>query len=250
MTPSPTAETGLLNEAYFRLRLEEEFKKSWRFQWSYSLVLVDVDGARRASSARGPPGRRRPGARHRRRDPHRLARRRPRRARLAPPLRDAAPRHPADGARTMVQRVMARRSPRSEERVTLSVGLTAPPRSKLASRDEFFARAETALHMARAQGTQLRSSPGTRRRADFRPPRAVGAGRSRTRSGASRSRPADDFVGPPLPPAGASIAGELRSSRLEPSAASSLRRAAGEGHVTPSPRRPAQLPRRATVGFR
>ncbi len=37
-------ETSLLGEGYFSLRFEEEFKKSWRYGWSYSLLLIAVDG--------------------------------------------------------------------------------------------------------------------------------------------------------------------------------------------------------------
>ncbi len=37
-------ETSLLSRAYFMLRFEEEFKKSWRYGWSYSLLLIAVDG--------------------------------------------------------------------------------------------------------------------------------------------------------------------------------------------------------------
>ena len=34
-------ETSLLARGYFMLRLEEEFKKSWRYGWSYALLVVD-----------------------------------------------------------------------------------------------------------------------------------------------------------------------------------------------------------------
>lgn len=37
-------ETSLLGHSYFALRFEEEFKKSWRYGWHYSLLLIAVDG--------------------------------------------------------------------------------------------------------------------------------------------------------------------------------------------------------------
>ncbi|HVQ27475.1 MAG TPA: GGDEF domain-containing protein, partial [Planctomycetota bacterium] len=45
--------TGLLNETYFQLRLEEEFKKSWRFRWTCSLILVAVEGLEELEAAEG-----------------------------------------------------------------------------------------------------------------------------------------------------------------------------------------------------
>ena len=36
--------TGLFTNAYFQLRVDEEFKRSMRYGWSYSLVLMDVHG--------------------------------------------------------------------------------------------------------------------------------------------------------------------------------------------------------------
>lgn len=36
-------ETSLLQRDYFLLRLEEEFKKSWRYGWSYSLIVFDIE---------------------------------------------------------------------------------------------------------------------------------------------------------------------------------------------------------------
>jgi len=37
-------ETSLLGRDYFLLRLEEEFKKSWRYEWSYTLLLIGIEG--------------------------------------------------------------------------------------------------------------------------------------------------------------------------------------------------------------
>jgi diguanylate cyclase (GGDEF)-like protein len=146
------SETGLLNEAYFRLRLEEEFKKSWRFQWGYSLLLVDVDGLPDIERARGRSaadatvldiaGEVLTASR----DVDLAARLgRQRFAMLLPGTG-------ADGAVTMVRRVMQAVLEKVADQVSLSVGISAAPQDKLASPDEFFARAEQALHMARTQG--------------------------------------------------------------------------------------------------
>lgn len=37
-------ETSLLSPGYFTLRLEEEFKKSWRYGWPMSLIIFQVHG--------------------------------------------------------------------------------------------------------------------------------------------------------------------------------------------------------------
>ncbi len=147
------SETGLLNEAYFRLRLEEEFKKSWRFQWSYSLLLVDVDGLAAVEQADGRTaadalvldiaGEILTASR----DVDLAARlSRNRFAMLLPGTG-------SDGAVTMVRRVLQAVLEKVEERVSLAVGISAAPQDKLASPDEFFARAEQALNMARSQGS-------------------------------------------------------------------------------------------------
>ena len=146
-------ETGLLNETYFRLRLEEEFKKSWRFGWTLSLVLIEIEGLREVEKAGG-----RAAADAlvldvagdvltASRDVDLSARLG--RSRFAMLL----PGTPAEGARTMVQRVMSAILDRLGAGVSLSVGLTCAPQDKLGSPDEFLARAETALAAARGQGT-------------------------------------------------------------------------------------------------
>ena len=145
-------ETGLLNDAYFRLRLEEEFKKSWRFQWSYSLVLVDIEGLDTIEQTDGMSaadsmildiaGELLTASR----DVDLSARLgRSRFAALLPGTN-------TEGAITMVRRVLHGVLQKVEERVGLAVGISTAPQDKLVSPDEFFARAEQALHMARAQG--------------------------------------------------------------------------------------------------
>lgn len=139
--------TGLLHAAYFRLRLEEEFKKSWRFGWTYSLAVIDVLGL--------PPGRAGELAMldlagevlTASRDIDLSARlARDRFAMLLPGT-------PAGGARTMVARVMSAALDRvGGQGVHLAVGLSECPQQALGSCDEFFARAVTAVGMARDQG--------------------------------------------------------------------------------------------------
>ena len=147
------SETGLLNEAYFGLRVEEEFKKSWRFQWSYSLLLVDVNGLAEVESSEGRAaadalildiaGEILTASR----DVDLAARlSRNRFAMLLPGT-------PTEGAVTMVRRVLQGVLEKVEERVNLAVGISTSPQDKLASPDEFFARAEQALNMARSQGS-------------------------------------------------------------------------------------------------
>lgn len=145
-------DTGLLNGAYFRLRLDEEFKKSWRFQWGYSLLLVEVDGLAAIEKAEG-----RNAADATVLDiageiltasrdvdlSARLARQR---------FAMLLPGTGTDGAVTMVRRVMQAVLEKVEDRVSLAVGISTCPQDKLASPDEFLARAEQALHMARSQG--------------------------------------------------------------------------------------------------
>jgi len=146
------SQTGLLNEAFFELRLEEEFKKAWRFDWTYSLILIRVEGLEDLEAKEG-----------------RLAAEalvldiageiltasrdvdlsaRLRGSRFAMLLPGTA----AEGARTMIQRVMATALEKVGQRVSLSVGLTQAPQDRLGSCDEFLARARTALETARRQG--------------------------------------------------------------------------------------------------
>jgi diguanylate cyclase (GGDEF)-like protein len=146
-------QTGLLNATYFHLRMEEEFKKSWRFQWPCSLVLFDVDGLDQIEANGGPraadatvldiAGEVLTASR----DVDLSARLG--RARFAAFL----PGTPSEGALTMVQRVLQAVLAKVEDRVSLSVGISAAPQDKLASADEFIARAEQALQTARSHGS-------------------------------------------------------------------------------------------------
>jgi two-component system chemotaxis family response regulator WspR len=146
------AETGLLNETYFRLRLDEEFKKSWRYRWVCSLVLIEVEGLADVEAREG-----RQAADSlmldvagevltASRDVDLAARMG--RSRFAMFL----PGTPAEGARTMVQRVMTSVLERVAQRVSLGVGLTEAPQDALSTTDEFLARAQVALETAREQG--------------------------------------------------------------------------------------------------
>ncbi len=145
-------ETGLLNAAYFQLRLDEEFKKSWRFQWSYALLLIEVAGLESFERREGRPAA----------DALVLdiageiltaSRDVDLSARLARhQFGMLLPGTPAAGARTMVQRVMSQVLEQCGSHVSLSVGLTEAPQPGLASVDEFMTRAEAALALARTQG--------------------------------------------------------------------------------------------------
>jgi diguanylate cyclase (GGDEF)-like protein len=147
------AETGLLSEAFFRLRLDEEFKKSWRYRWVCTLVLIEVEGLAAIETREG-----RAAADSlmldvagevltASRDVDLAARMG--RSRFAMFL----PGTPADGARTMVQRVMTGVLERVQQRVSLSVGMSEAPQDQLSATDEFLGRAETALGTARSQGS-------------------------------------------------------------------------------------------------
>ena len=146
-------QTGLLNATYFQLRMEEEFKKSWRFQWPCSLVLFEVDGLEEVEATDGVraadslvldiAGEVLTASR----DVDLSARLG--RARFASFL----PGTPASGAVTMVQRVLQNVLAKVEDRVSVSVGISAAPQEKLASADEFLARAEQAMNVARNQGS-------------------------------------------------------------------------------------------------
>lgn len=144
--------TGLLNETYFELRLEEEFKKSWRFRWTCSLILVAVEGLEALEAAEGRlaaeallldiAGEILTASR----DVDLSARLDNGQFGMLLPGTDAA------GARTMIQRVMTAALEKVEGRVSLSVGLTEAPQQELSTCDEFLARARTALDTARRQG--------------------------------------------------------------------------------------------------
>jgi diguanylate cyclase (GGDEF)-like protein len=144
--------TGLLNETYFQLRLEEEFKKSWRFRWTCSLILVAVEGLEELEAAEG-----RLAAEALLLDIAGEVLTASRDVDLSARLDDGCfgmllPGTDAAGARTMIQRVMTAALDKVERRVSLSVGLTEGPQPDLSTCEDFLARARTALDTARRQG--------------------------------------------------------------------------------------------------
>jgi diguanylate cyclase (GGDEF)-like protein len=145
-------ETGLLNATYFNLRLEEEFKKSWRFSWNYSLLFLEVHGL----DSLQPHGHNAAGAAvldiageilTASRDVDLSAR--ISRARFAMLL----PGTPAEGALVMVQRVMTQVLARLDERLSLSVGISVAPQEGLSSVEDFLSRADAAVQLAHSQGS-------------------------------------------------------------------------------------------------
>ena len=121
--------TGLLNEAYFDLRLEELEAREGRL--AAEALLLDIAGEVLTAS----------------RDVDLSARLHGNRFAMLLPGTDAA------GARTMIQRVMTTALEKVGQRVTLSVGLTEAPQDPLGTCEEFVARARTALDTARRQGS-------------------------------------------------------------------------------------------------
>ncbi|HTE07080.1 MAG TPA: GGDEF domain-containing protein [Planctomycetota bacterium] len=146
------SETGLLNATYFNLRLEEEFKKSWRFSWSYALLFLEVEGlaAHEKISGRNAgdaavldiAGEILTASR----DVDLSAR--ISRSRFAMLL----PGTPAAGALVMVQRVMSQVLEKLDAGLSLSVGISAAPQDGLSSVEDFLSRADAALQLARSQG--------------------------------------------------------------------------------------------------
>jgi diguanylate cyclase (GGDEF)-like protein len=146
------SETGLLNARFFQLRLEEEFKKSWRFSWSYSLLFLEAEGL---AGLEQTAGRSAADAAvldiageilTASRDVDLAAR--ISRARFAMLL----PGTPAEGALVMVQRVMNEALAKLGGRLSLAVGISAAPQEGLSSVDDFLGRADAALQLARSQG--------------------------------------------------------------------------------------------------
>lgn len=145
------SETGLLNGLFFRLRMEEEFKKSWRFGWTATLLVIEADGldvieqeeghAAMESAVLDIAGEVLTASRDvdlsARLDAHRFAM--------------LLPGTPGEGARTMVHRVMTDVLEKVPS-IRLSVGITEAPQENLASADEFMARAVKACELARNEG--------------------------------------------------------------------------------------------------
>lgn len=145
--------TSLLNHDFFQMRFEEEFKKSWRYGWSYTLLVFDVEGfeeIRERDGERAGLG-------------LELA--------IAGEILNASrdidlstrldgghfmvllPGCDADGARSFVQRVLTDNVvKRAEGRFSISVGGSCSPQSGLDQLDEFQARAATGLAKAKEMG--------------------------------------------------------------------------------------------------
>jgi len=145
-------ETSLFAKPFFALRLEEEFKKSWRYGWSYGFVVFEVEGLDRIRADEGE-------ASHRSavldiageilsasRDIDLSARLSDGRFAILLPGTDAA------GVQSFVDRVLGSIESGGFGRLTLHAGATVSPGDELGTVDEFIGRAETGLAMAREQG--------------------------------------------------------------------------------------------------
>ena len=146
------SETTLFQRAYFDHRVEEEFKKSRRFGWKLSLLLIEVDGLDEIVSSSGDEGRRAALLNvsgtilTESRDVDLPARLDANQFAMLLPGTDA------EGAGTMVQRVMTQILNDASGTLRLAVGITDAPRDGLETSGEFVARARQALETARAQG--------------------------------------------------------------------------------------------------
>lgn len=145
-------ETGLFQSTYFHLRLDEEFKKSIRYGWSYALVLLEVNGVEALGEAQGA------GALQalwvqlgnviltNSRDcdtPARISS-----TRLAVLL----PGTEVEGAKIMVQRVMSDVLDQASDGISLDAGIVESPQVGLEDVSEFLARAERGVETAKGQG--------------------------------------------------------------------------------------------------
>ena len=145
--------TGLLNHEFFQMRFEEEFKKSWRYGWSYTLLIFDVEGFQEICERDGE------------------------RAGLGLELAIAGeilnasrdidlstrleggrfmvllPGCNSDGARAFVKRVLTDNVvQRADGRFSVSVGGSCSPQSGLDQLEEFQARTATGLSKAKEMG--------------------------------------------------------------------------------------------------
>lgn len=145
-------QTGLFTQAYFQLRVDEEFKRSMRYGWSYTLVLMDVHGLDDVEAEGGAAAvsgawlQIANGILLNSRDVDLPARVTETRLALLLPGTEL------DGAEIMVQRVMGDILDDAPEGLSLDVGMTEIPRADLGTCDDFIARAEKALQVAASQG--------------------------------------------------------------------------------------------------
>ncbi|MCB9898424.1 MAG: GGDEF domain-containing protein [Planctomycetes bacterium] len=145
-------ETSLLGRDYFLFRLEEEFKKSWRYRWPLSLVVADVDGF---DQIRAEDGER--GMRQTLLDISGELLLASRDTDLSSRIADARfaillPGTDAVGAEAFVERVLRSVAEGSFGRLVLSIGGASAPGDDLGSSDEFLARALTGAQEARGKG--------------------------------------------------------------------------------------------------
>ncbi len=144
--------TSLLNPVYFRLRVDEEFKKSRRFGWQHSLLVIDVEGLEQIQEQEGQNA-----VRAALLDIAGIILTESRDVDLSARIEAVRfamllPGTPPDGAKDMVQRVMSLVLERFEGALALHIGLCEMPRDGLDSVDEWFGRAERGATMARSQG--------------------------------------------------------------------------------------------------
>lgn len=146
-------DTGLFTNAFFQLRVDEEFKRSMRYGWSYSLVLMDVHGLDAIAADGGDAAvcgawlQIANGILLNSRDVDLPARVGACRVALLLPGTEL------EGAEIMVQRVMGDVLGEGPEGLSLDVGMTEIPRADVGTCDEFIARAEKALEVAASQGS-------------------------------------------------------------------------------------------------
>lgn len=146
------AETSLFHDAYFGFRLEEEFKKSRRFGWPLSLVIMEVGGLDALAEGGG--------ARARSSALLELAntilsgtRSEDITGRLGPArFGMLLPNTPAEGLQEMAHRVMSTVLEGCEDSLSLCVGASCSPQDDLERAVEFQARAEKAVEVSRGQG--------------------------------------------------------------------------------------------------
>ncbi len=145
-------ETSLLGLPYFQLRFEEEFKKAWRYGWSYTLLLVSADGFGELASKEGERA-----VRSARLDICGQILSATRDTDLSARLDDSTfalllPGTGEGGARAFVERVVQALSEGAFGRYTVSVGGCIAPDASLKTADDFLAAARRALDTAREAG--------------------------------------------------------------------------------------------------
>lgn len=146
-------ETSLLHPHFFQMRMEEEFKKSWRYGWAYTLLVFDIEGFDEIKEKEGD------------------------RAALSLALNIAGhilnasrdidlstrvdggrfmvmlPGCDGEGAEAFVQRVLSESvMQEAAGRFSVSIGGSCSPQTDLDQLDEFLARASTGLSKAKESG--------------------------------------------------------------------------------------------------